>query len=153
MSSSKNELDLSAFGKSQAQTENGDTVFDGAYILYAGATPKEHYPLKRDSNGAKIEKPKSSQHGQYDKYERESKSDGFSVGFIAENGQQCHLLFPSAPELEIGMYALVGTGSGQRYAPNLPMWVTTVTSLTEVATLVKSDPKQVYGTQQGGEDL
>lgn len=153
MSSSKNELDLSAFGKSQAQTENGDTVFDGAYILYAGATPKEHYPLKRTASGDKIEKPKSVQHGQYDKYEREDKSDGYSVGFIAENGQTCHLLFPTAPDLEIGMYVLTGTGSGQRYAPALPMWVTQITSLTEVAALTKIDPKQVYGTQQGGEDL
>lgn len=153
MSSSKTELDLSTFGRSQAQTADGDVVFDGVFILYAGSTPKEHFPLKRTASGDKIEKPKNAQHGQYDKYEREEKSDGWSVGFIAENGQSCHLLFSSAPELEIGMYALVGTGSGQRYAPNLPMWVTTVTSLTEVATLVKSDPVQVYGTQQGGEDL
>lgn len=152
MSSSKTELDLSTFGRSQAQTADGDVVFDGVFILYAGSTPKEHFPLKRTASGDKIEKPKNAQHGQYDKYEREEKSDGWSVGFIAENGQSCHLLFSSAPELEIGMYALVGTGSGQRYAPNLPMWVTQITSLTEVAALTKIDSKQVYGTQ-GGEDL
>lgn len=153
MSSSKNELDLSTFGKSQAQTENGDTVFDGAYILYAGATPKQHFPLKRTASGDKVEKPKTAQHGQYDKYEREEKSDGWSVGFITENGQSCHLLFPSAPDLEIGMYALTGTGSGQRYAPALPMWVTQVASLVKVATLVKSDPEQVYGKESAGADL
>lgn len=153
MSSSKNDLDLSTFGKSQAQTADGDVVFTDAYILYAGATPKEHFPLKRTASGDKIEKPKNAQHGQYDKYEREEKSDGWSVGFIAENGQSCHLLFSSAPDLEIGMYALVGTGSGQRYAPNLPMWVTQVTSLVKVATLVKSDPKQVYGKESAGADL
>lgn len=152
MTSKEKDLDLSTFGRSQTQTADGDTVFDGVFILYAGATPKEHFPLKRTASGDKIEKPKSAQKGKYDQYEREDKSDGFSVGFIAENGQSCHLLFPSAPDLELGMYAFTGSGSGQRYAPSFPMWVTQVTSLVEVAALTKIDPKQVYGTQ-GGEDL
>lgn len=149
---SKTTLDLSAFGHTQAQSENGEILFDGVLVLYTGATPTKHYPLKHGSDGKKIEVESKSR---YQQYAREDKSDGYSVKFVAENGRDFYCLFPSAPELELGMYALTGTGSAQRYDQTLPLWVTTVTSLTEVAKLVKTDPVQVYGTQQGqgGEDL
>lgn len=152
MNSKKNTLDLSAFGHSQAQSENGETLFDGVLALYTGATPAKHFPLKHGADGKKIEVESKSR---YQQYAREDKSDGYSVKFVAENGKDFYCLFSDAPSLELGMYSLTGTGSAQRYDQALPLWVTSVSSLVEVAKLVKTDPVQVYSTQQGqgGEDL
>lgn len=150
MNSKDTTTDFSDFGHTQAQSENGEALFDNVLALYTGATPKKHYPLKHGTDGKKIAVESKSK---YQQYAREDKSDGFSVKFVAENGSDFYVLFPSAPDLEIGMYALTGTGSGQRYAPSLPLWVTTVTSLVKVAALVKTDPVQVYGKESAGADL
>lgn len=147
---SKNTLDLSAFGHTQAQTENGEILFDGVLALYTGATPTKHYPLKHGSDGKKIELESKSR---YQQYARKDKSDGYSVKFVSENGKSFYCLFPDAPSLELGMYVLTGTGSAQRYDQTLPLWVTSVSSLVKVAVLVKTDPVQVYGKESAGADL